>query len=629
MAADRIVIGRLAFTGPENELKDIRFVQGLNVLWGASNAGKSFMIKSLDFMFGGGTPLPGIPQLEGYDRCWLELHLPRSGRITLSRSPRGGSFALFTQKIEDALESEAEGTLSATHSPTTDSLSGYLLDQLGIRGKQVASTLAGDKVGFSIRHLARYMFTEETPMMAEAAPIKISERNSDTLDRNVLKLILSGIDDSAVIVSKSTKEQKTANAGKIEIVDEMIAGTEAELAAMFPQDEDMDELDLEAQEQRLTQSLRAYHTTLSSAQQRIDRLVQARRQAKDELDQLQSRISSINSTVDSFRLLESVYNSDIERLEALEEGAAALTAGKRRSCPLCGADPDHQHEAHGLDVVELSRSAVVSEIAKIRNERADLKITVRSLRAEGEGLIARSDELQEQLARDEIGIAAARPAETQARKSYEKIDKARQRIKDGLALKRRIDGLKIRRRELEAFKAVKSSDQVTPGISGPLGHEFAMTVQSILREWRFPGEPVVSFSEKHDILLNGSDRGSNGKGVRALMNAAFKIGVLIFCREHNLPHPGIVALDSPLLSYRDPHTSKHGELSADEQQVKNAGLNTYFYNYLERQSAHAQFIIVENDPPPYKLGPEAMVTRFSGPVSARGAAQTGQRSGLL
>lgn len=70
------------------------------------------------------------------------------------------------------------------------------------------------------------------------------------------------------------------------------------------------------------------------------------------------------------------------------------------------------------------------------------------------------------------------------------------------------------------------------------------------------------------------------------MNAAFKIGVLIYCRAKDLPHPGIVALDSPLLSYRDPHTSKHGELSADEQAVTQTGLSEYFYRYLLDQVTH-------------------------------------------
>jgi hypothetical protein len=623
MPVARIVIKRLAFTGPEQEIKDLSFVPGLNVLWGASNAGKSFMVKSLDFMFGSGTPLPGIPQLKGFDRCWLELDLPRSGDMTFSRSTRGGSFAAYSEPVEAALGTEAQTTFSATHTPGKDSLSGFLLSEIGIEGKQIASTLTGEKHGFSVRHLARYMFTEETPMMSEATPIRISERASETLDRNVLKFILTGVDDSAVVVSKSAKEQKTANSGKIEIVDEMIASALSELAKMFPDDDDVDALDLLSQDERLTQTLGAYHTTLSSAQRRLDSLVQERRRAKDELEELQSRVASINLTMDRFELLESVYASDVERLEGLEEGAAALMAGSRRACPLCGADPEHQHEVHGLETVEASRKAVVGEIGKIRAESADLKRTMGSLRAEREGLVRRAAEKEAAWKRTDASITSARPAELQARKSYEEIDQTRQRIRDGLALTRRIDSLKARRVEFESFKALRPSDPVVAGVSGPLGHEFAMTVQSILRDWHFPAEPVISFSEKHDILLNGSDRGSNGKGVRAIMNAAFKIGVLVFCREHDLPHPGIVALDSPLLSYRDPHTSKHGELSPDEVQVKNAGLNTYFYEYLERQSQHAQFIIVENDPPPYQLSPSSRVMTFTGPNADNG------RNGLL
>jgi hypothetical protein len=96
------------------------------------------------------------------------------------------------------------------------------------------------------------------------------------------------------------------------------------------------------------------------------------------------------------------------------------------------------------------------------------------------------------------------------------------------------------------------------------------------------------------------------------MNATYKIAVLVYCRAKGLPHPGIVVLDSPLLSYRDPHTSKHGDLSADEQAVTQTGLNEHFYRYLLDQSDNTQFLIIENDAPPFDLGPDAKVTKFVG-----------------
>lgn len=75
--------------------------------------------------------------------------------------------------------------------------------------------------------------------------------------------------------------------------------------------------------------------------------------------------------------------------EAREEGAVALMAGTRRACPVRGADPEHQHEVHGLETVDMSQKAVVAEMAKIRAESADLKHIMGSLSAEREGLIAR------------------------------------------------------------------------------------------------------------------------------------------------------------------------------------------------------------------------------------------------
>jgi hypothetical protein len=342
------------------------------------------------------------------------------------------------------------------------------------------------------------------------------------------------------------------------------------------------------------------------------RKTRARRRASvDEREELENRLAEIEATLQRFALLGTVYDSDIGRLESLEEGAAALVAGAQRPCPLCGADPEHQHEVHGLDYIERSQRAVRAEIAKIRIERADLAKTTTSLEAEQQGLAARARRLSGNIEDLEQKIQQARPLEAISRQAYEELDRARQRLRDGLAFQKRIESLNDRRTALEAFKPrATSRDSIAVGVGGVVGHEFASTVQTILHAWRFPGDPVVSFDDRtHDILIDGKNRRGNGKGVRALMNAAFKIGVLAYCRAKSLPHPGLVALDSPLLSYRDPHTSKHGDLSADEQVVAKAGVNEYFYRYLLHQAHDAQFIIIENDQPPIDLGRDAMVTR--------------------
>jgi hypothetical protein len=139
------------------------------------------------------------------------------------------------------------------------------------------------------------------------------------------------------------------------------------------------------------------------------------------------------------------------------------------------------------------------------------------------------------------------------------------------------------------------------GVDGATAHAFATTVQHILDAWHFPGNPVVSFDlDLQDIRIDGKERSANGKGIRAILHAAFKIGVLVFCRENGFPHPGFVVLDTPLLTYREPlKNPKHGALAEDEEALRSTTLNEYFYEYLGGLKGFGQVVILENaDPPP-------------------------------
>ncbi len=56
MTAQRLTIRHLAFTGPGKAPAELGFSEGCNLVWGASNTGKSFTLKAFDFMLGGFGP---------------------------------------------------------------------------------------------------------------------------------------------------------------------------------------------------------------------------------------------------------------------------------------------------------------------------------------------------------------------------------------------------------------------------------------------------------------------------------------------------------------------------------------------------------------------------------------------
>lgn len=624
MASRRFILRRLAFTGPGKDIRDVDFVPGFNVVWGGSQAGKTFMVKALDYMFGGGSALPTIPSATGYDRCWLELDLPESGRVTLARSMSKGGFDLFPDTIDNSLGRQGNRTLAANHGGKTESISSFLLGELGIGEVEIARTLSGEKSAFTIRHFASYMFTEETPMIAETSPITISEKSGDTFNKNVLKFILTGADDKAIVKVPDTKEQKQTNAGRIEIVEEMLNAATSELAAMYP-GVDIDTLNLDEQSERLEETVTAFRDRVVASYSKLDELIRERRLMTSERDELVDRAEETALTIGRFNLLSTSYDSDVKRLIALEEGAAALMVGAKRTCVLCGADPEHQHVEHGFEAVETSQAAVSAELRKVRAESAGLVKATASLEAEQLRLMRRVETLSREIARKSDEIDEVRIIEAKAREDFDEIDKARRRLSEALSIQRRIHQFKVRRDQLSAFKAKSvPRDNIVVGVGTVVGDQLAAAVEKIFKAWRYPGEPRIAFNEKtHDILLNGSQRNANGKGVRALLNAAFKIGVMDVCRLHGVPHPGIITLDSPLLSYRDPMTSRYGELSADEKEVASAGLKVHFYDYLIKRADEAQFIIIENQDPPYELPPDTREHVFAGEHG------TGPRRGLF
>jgi hypothetical protein len=150
-------------------------------------------------------------------------------------------------------------------------------------------------------------------------------------------------------------------------------------------------------------------------------------------------------------------------------------------------------------------------------------------------------------------------------------------------------------------------------------HEFAQTVSAVLAEWQFPGDRHVSFDDgTFDLRIDGKNRKDNGKGVRAITHAAFKVALVLFCHERKLPHPGFLILDTPLLTYRDPIHSKDGPLTEDEQALRNTSLKDFFFEHLSRNSDKGQFVVIENIDLSLHIDDLASVETFTGhPASGR------------
>ena len=93
-------------------------------------------------------------------------------------------------------------------------------------------------------------------------------------------------------------------------------------------------------------------------------------------------------------------------------------------------------------------------------------------------------------------------------------------------------------------------DPRLPSSVSPADREkLAQTVEALLLEWNYPDVGRAVFSEaEQDLVIGNQLRTSHGKGVRALTCAAFIIGLMRHCLEHDHAYPSLVVLDSPLVA---------------------------------------------------------------------------------
>jgi hypothetical protein len=131
-------------------------------------------------------------------------------------------------------------------------------------------------------------------------------------------------------------------------------------------------------------------------------------------------------------------------------------------------------------------------------------------------------------------------------------------------------------------------------------------VEKVLKEWSWKGDGRVEFDEtSFDIRIDGRPRQSHGKGVRAVLHAAFVIGLLRYCHGNNKPHPGLVVIDSPLT------TLKKGQQSQGDEQI-DPGIENAFWKSLAQVPAELQIVVLENKEPPAEVLPGLTYTLFAG-----------------
>lgn len=605
-----IELRSLEFCGLQAEPVRLDFTAGLNLVYGASNTGKSFALKVLDFMLGGSDPLPGIPERDGFDVILLGVEVKGVGLYTVLRSASGGAYKVYDGLWRNSELPPDSRTLQPTQRGSGEqSLSGWLLEYLELSGRQLAKNQSGEKENFNFRELIPYILVDETSIQAERSPVETDNGPvTRPKERSVFRLLLTGTDDKSIVPILDPKKFNAAKSTKIEVINELLRSVESRLESDYPDTED-----LKAQGERLDASLEKVRLELKSYQSNSADLINERKELIREISRKKDRVEHITLHLQRFYQLNSIYDSDIKRLQSIEE-ASFLLSLESSACATCGAPPEAQVFQSQIQDVLLDQKAAILEINKIKLLQSELELTVNNLRVE---LYQINEDMpldEERLDEIEELLSAQKPEVGSYELSLNDLLAQKYHVLKGISLLEQKKDYVQKIADFKNSKAPGKKDRPNLEVSGSAILDFCKVMSDVLAEWGFPGENIVSFDKgSYDVYIDGKLRVDNGKGVRAITHAAFKVALLIYCRNKNLPHPGFVVFDSPLITYRDPiKNPKLGNLSADELELSKTSVKSKFFSHLSRISSLGQFIVLENIDPPEDIVEISNVEVFYG-----------------
>lgn len=590
------------------------FKPGGNVISGDSDTGKSYMLRCIDYVFGAEAMTKVITEAEPYERVLIELQNDAGQFLTLGRSLAGGNIAVHHTPISSMQGDGTSVQWKRTGQSKLPDITSIVLPFAGMTEAQLRKNNRGQKQRLTLRTLLPIFLVDEISVIAERSPVLGSVGFDETARKRMLSYLLTGKDDEAIIADESKEIANAKATAKITLIDELLGPVEARLQEFGANDEEEQSIE------RVSSAIEQLSTAMEEDHAERIQLQLERRDVVTNLQRAEGQLLAIGELLGRYELLGARYKSDLDRLDFVAEGAHFFDGLQEVRCPLCdqAMDDGHRHWLGKKDTAAPVYQAAQAEASKIIGHRDDLVQAIESLqkrRRERE-----QERADAQLRIDEIDARVERELAPALNETKTRLDKMIQR-------RLQLENIRSDREQAEALRAIRLDLENAGSSSGSGTEEWAALapsslralcdeVESVLKEWSWKGNGRVVFNEKaFDIEVDGQPRQSHGKGVRAILYAAFVIGLLRYCRKSKKPHPGFLMIDSPLTTY------KKGQ---PREAAIDPGIEAAFWQSLVVLPQDLQIIVLDNKEPPASVKQAIKYEWFAGIE-----ALVGERAGFI
>lgn len=572
-------IKKLTLTGSHVDPASIDFIDGLNIICGPSNTGKSFIAECFDYMFGCKAKDFRIGKETGYD-C-VNLHITTyNGDITLERKFEINHIEVSSNNpdFESGLYSIGKAKLN---------INSFWLQLMGIENQpSIIKSENFDRQSLTLRSFLNTFFIEEDNVFQEESIMFQKSVFSRTAILSILLYFISGnsFDHEDPKETKEIKEvRKKAVISYINSNLSYLAIRKAELA-------DFTAPNVEEIQEKIEVILHQINETEGE----ISKAVLRSKELSNEILKLNEQLAECNMLHNRYHILRSQYQSDIKRLSFLVEGELHINdIPEISNCPFCNGSLSNEEEKSCADAAHAELIKIISQLSDLDDAESDItfeeeelqeKSTVLELERLNTTFIINS-ELRPRIANLQNTLNDYRRS-IEINKEASVISSFEENITEDLRKYEKDEGLSIKYKPKEHF-----SKEIMTMIDTILS--------DILKTCNFDNFSNAYFSlDSFDVVVNGKSKKKYGKGYRAFLNTTVALSFMKYLSEHGTYAPTLLIVDSPILSLKEKDVDTSDSMKSS------------LFKYMVDNQEYGQTIIIENEIPDINYG-TAKITRFT------------------
>lgn len=546
----------------------IKLKQGVNIIYGPSNTGKSYIINCIDYMFGAkDSP---IDESFGYDTISLTVRT-ESGTVEMCRGL--GKKKVVVDSKDPNVES-GEYNITASGKNHEKTINFVWLSLFGIKDHHsVIFNENFDKRVLSCRTFLHMFLLTETKIIAKESIVLSKNPTTNTSEISSLIFLLTGQDfkDSEKQDSDEIKKAKRS-AVKEYINKELFSLSERsrELKEQLGENESFD----------LQEEIKEALKNITSLEKQIQESVRMNQAILQRLHVCNEELSECKVLLSRYDELMTQYNADLRRLSFIVDGESIIEEHPEGKCPFC----DGKISLDKTNYIEAARA----DCRKIKLQMKDLAKAQEALQEEKEIFEQEIEQLldKKQTTEELINVELTPSLEA----LNQKLDLFREIVK----LNQEIEILnKIVEQKSNDIAAADKDDENTKKFKVKEHLEYSFIekisedIRTILKKSHYDNILTAVFDKSTmDVVVNGKAKRSNGKGYCAFLNTIVALSLAKYMIESARYAPGLLVLDSPILSFKE----------TDDKKPSESMRNGLFENLVSQNNA-LQLIIVENEIP--------------------------------